>query len=130
MGSDLGATVVAICFPGHEVDAICQRCNWHDTFQVQERSPSDFGPEICWLLCCSRFHSSCRFFEFVLRLLCCYCYSQLCALFSAVDPVAVIALFGGTRFRADPVLVSLLDGECVLYDAAAIVIFHLLGKTH
>ena len=36
--------MVAICFPGHEVDAICQRCNWHDAFQVQERSPSDFGP--------------------------------------------------------------------------------------
>ena len=44
--------------------------------------------------------------------------------------MAVIALFEGTRFRADPVLVSLLDGECVLYDAAAIVLFHLLGETH
>ena len=50
------------------------------------------------------------------------------ALFSAVDPVAVIALFGNTRFRADPVLVSLLNGECVLYDAVAIVLFTSLEK--
>ena len=44
--------------------------------------------------------------------------------------MAVIALFEDTEFHADPVLVSLLDGECVLYDAAAIVLFHLLGVTH
>jgi sodium/hydrogen exchanger 8 len=50
----------------------------------------------------------------------CYLFG---ALISAVDPVAVIALFGGTRFRADPVLVSILGGESVLNDAVAIVLF-------
>ena len=34
----------------------------------------------------------------------------------------------GTRFRADPVLVSLLNGVSVLYDAAAIVLFTSLEK--
>jgi len=57
--------------------------------------------------------------------ICCYLFG---ALISAVDPVAVIALFGGTRFRADPVLVSLLNGESVLNDAVAIVLFTSLEK--
>ena len=35
---------------------------------------------------------------------------------------------GGTRFRADPVLVSLLNGVSVLYDAVAIVLFTSLEK--
>ena len=33
-----------------------------------------------------------------------------------------------SRFRADAVLVSLLNGECVLYDAVAIVLFTSLEK--
>ena len=57
--------------------------------------------------------------------ICCFLFG---ALISAVDPVAVIALFGGTRFRADPVLVSLLYGESVLYDAVATVLFTSLEK--
>mmetsp|Transcript_19881 Transcript_19881/g.53189 ORF Transcript_19881/g.53189 Transcript_19881/m.53189 type:complete len:535 (-) Transcript_19881:450-2054(-) len=57
--------------------------------------------------------------------ICCYLFG---ALISAVDPVAVIALFGGTRFRADPVLVSIVGGESVLNDAVAIVLFTSLEK--
>ena len=55
---------------------------------------------------------------------------SLGALISAVDPVAVIALFGGTRFRADPVLVSLLNGESVFVRRGGHRALHLLGETH
>merc|ERR550532_1818353 len=48
------------------------------------------------------------------------------ALISATDPVATIALFGGARFRADPVLQSLINGESVLNDAVAIALFSTL----
>lgn len=55
------------------------------------------------------------------------------ALISATDPVATIALFGGSRFRADPLLHSLINGESVLNDAVALVLFitlsHHLDKT-
>mmetsp|Transcript_33576 Transcript_33576/g.106542 ORF Transcript_33576/g.106542 Transcript_33576/m.106542 type:complete len:591 (+) Transcript_33576:69-1841(+) len=49
------------------------------------------------------------------------------ALISATDPVATIALFGGARFRADPLLHSLINGEAVLNDAVAIVLFSTLS---
>eukprot|EP00747_Dinoflagellata_sp_TGD_P021724 gnl/TRDRNA2_/TRDRNA2_128663_c0_seq3.p1 gnl/TRDRNA2_/TRDRNA2_128663_c0~~gnl/TRDRNA2_/TRDRNA2_128663_c0_seq3.p1 ORF type:complete len:638 (+),score=89.22 gnl/TRDRNA2_/TRDRNA2_128663_c0_seq3:126-1916(+) len=45
------------------------------------------------------------------------------ALISATDPVATIALFGSSRFRADPWLQSVINGESVLNDAVAIVLF-------
>lgn len=48
------------------------------------------------------------------------------ALISATDPVATIALFGGARFRTDPLLHSLINGEAVLNDAVAIVLFSTL----
>jgi len=50
------------------------------------------------------------------------------ALISATDPVATIALFGGARFRTDPLLHSLLNGEAVLNDAVAIVLFSTLAQ--
>lgn len=49
------------------------------------------------------------------------------ALISATDPVATIALFGGSRFRTDPLLHSLINGESVLNDAVAIVLFSTLS---
>ncbi|CAJ1364450.1 unnamed protein product [Effrenium voratum] len=49
-----------------------------------------------------------------------------CALISATDPVATIALFGSSRFRTDPLLHSLINGESVLNDAVAIVLFSTL----
>eukprot|EP00927_Polykrikos_kofoidii_P040757 TRINITY_DN34783_c0_g2_i1.p1 TRINITY_DN34783_c0_g2~~TRINITY_DN34783_c0_g2_i1.p1 ORF type:complete len:661 (-),score=106.13 TRINITY_DN34783_c0_g2_i1:67-2049(-) len=49
------------------------------------------------------------------------------ALISATDPVATIALFGSSRFRADPLLHSLVNGESVLNDAVAIVLFTTLS---
>jgi len=49
------------------------------------------------------------------------------ALISATDPVATIALFGGARFRTDPLLHSLINGEAVLNDAVAIVLFSTLS---
>lgn len=51
------------------------------------------------------------------------------ALISATDPVATIALFGGARFRADPLLHSLVNGESVLNDATAIVLFSTLSHS-
>lgn len=48
------------------------------------------------------------------------------ALISATDPVATIALFGSSRFRTDPLLHSLINGESVLNDAVAIVLFSTL----
>lgn len=45
------------------------------------------------------------------------------ALISATDPVATIALFGGSRYRTDPLLHSLVFGESILNDAVAIVLF-------
>lgn len=48
------------------------------------------------------------------------------ALISATDPVATIALFGGARFRADPLLSALINGESVLNDAVAIALFSTL----
>eukprot|EP00930_Biecheleria_cincta_P045577 TRINITY_DN31415_c0_g1_i1.p1 TRINITY_DN31415_c0_g1~~TRINITY_DN31415_c0_g1_i1.p1 ORF type:complete len:653 (-),score=89.53 TRINITY_DN31415_c0_g1_i1:28-1881(-) len=54
-------------------------------------------------------------------------YCQLFgALISATDPVATIALFGSSRFKADPLLHSLINGESVLNDAVAIVLFGTL----
>lgn len=50
------------------------------------------------------------------------------ALISATDPVATIALFGGSRFRTDPLLHSLVNGESVLNDAVAIVLFSTLSR--
>jgi len=49
------------------------------------------------------------------------------ALISATDPVATIALFGGSRFKADPLLHALVNGESVLNDAVAIVLFSTLS---
>lgn len=49
------------------------------------------------------------------------------ALISATDPVATIALFGGARFKADPLLHSLINGESVLNDAVALVLFVTLS---
>eukprot|EP00931_Biecheleriopsis_adriatica_P074503 TRINITY_DN48541_c0_g1_i1.p1 TRINITY_DN48541_c0_g1~~TRINITY_DN48541_c0_g1_i1.p1 ORF type:complete len:606 (-),score=94.98 TRINITY_DN48541_c0_g1_i1:14-1831(-) len=49
------------------------------------------------------------------------------ALISATDPVATIALFGSSRFRADPLLHALVNGESVLNDAVAIVLFATLS---
>ena len=61
--------------------------------------------------------------SFVLRLLCCCCFSVLSALFLG------LAQFSRTqRFRADPVLVSLLNGESVLYYAVVILLFTSLEK--
>ena len=59
--------------------------------------------------------------SFVLRVLCCCCFSVLFALFRWYWPS-----LEGTRFRADPVLVSLLYGDSVLYYAVAIVLFTTL----
>jgi len=55
----------------------------------------------------------------------CYLFG---ALISATDPVATIALFAGSRFRTDPLLVSLINGESVLNDAVAIVLFSALEQ--
>mmetsp|Transcript_108805 Transcript_108805/g.307671 ORF Transcript_108805/g.307671 Transcript_108805/m.307671 type:complete len:588 (-) Transcript_108805:12-1775(-) len=49
------------------------------------------------------------------------------ALISATDPVATIALFGGARYRTDPLLHSLINGEAVLNDAVAIVLFSAIS---
>eukprot|EP00442_Polarella_glacialis_P045945 CAMPEP_0115094614 /NCGR_PEP_ID=MMETSP0227-20121206/28471_1 /TAXON_ID=89957 /ORGANISM="Polarella glacialis, Strain CCMP 1383" /LENGTH=625 /DNA_ID=CAMNT_0002487667 /DNA_START=28 /DNA_END=1908 /DNA_ORIENTATION=- len=49
------------------------------------------------------------------------------ALISATDPVATIALFGSSRFRTDPLLHALINGESVLNDAVAIVLFTTLS---
>eukprot|EP00928_Gymnodinium_smaydae_P050298 TRINITY_DN3386_c0_g1_i3.p1 TRINITY_DN3386_c0_g1~~TRINITY_DN3386_c0_g1_i3.p1 ORF type:complete len:683 (-),score=127.96 TRINITY_DN3386_c0_g1_i3:242-2209(-) len=49
------------------------------------------------------------------------------ALISATDPVATIALFGSQRFRTDPLLHALVNGESVLNDAVAIVLFSTLS---
>jgi sodium/hydrogen exchanger 8 len=49
------------------------------------------------------------------------------ALISATDPVATMALFSSTRFRADPLLHSLMNGESVLNDAVALVLFITLS---
>lgn len=49
------------------------------------------------------------------------------ALISATDPVATIALFGSSRFRANPFLHSLINGEAVLNDAVAIVLFSTIS---
>eukprot|EP00933_Yihiella_yeosuensis_P030012 TRINITY_DN23693_c0_g1_i1.p1 TRINITY_DN23693_c0_g1~~TRINITY_DN23693_c0_g1_i1.p1 ORF type:complete len:610 (-),score=86.06 TRINITY_DN23693_c0_g1_i1:226-2055(-) len=49
------------------------------------------------------------------------------ALISATDPVATIALFGSSRFRTDPLLHALINGESVLNDAVAIVLFATLS---
>jgi len=54
-----------------------------------------------------------------------YCH-MFGALISATDPVATIALFGSSRFRTDPLLHSLINGESVLNDAVAIVLFSTL----
>ena len=66
------------------------------------------------------------FFFSSLSFVCC----DVMLLFGAVCSVSlVLAQFGRTqRFRADPVLVSLLNGESVLYDAVAIVLFTSLEK--
>lgn len=54
----------------------------------------------------------------------------LCHLFgsliSATDPVATIALFGGSRFKADKTLHALVNGESLLNDAVAIALFTTL----
>lgn len=61
----------------------------------------------------------------------CYMFG---ALISATDPVATIALFGGSRFNTDPLLHALINGESVLNDAVAVVLFstisHLFGQSH
>lgn len=43
-------------------------------------------------------------------------------------PKATIALFGGARFRTDPLLHSLINGESVLNDAVAIALFATLSR--
>jgi len=47
---------------------------------------------------------------------------------SATDPVATISLFGSARFRSDPLLHSIINGESVLNDAVAIVLFGTLSR--
>eukprot|EP00929_Paragymnodinium_shiwhaense_P042859 TRINITY_DN22111_c0_g1_i1.p1 TRINITY_DN22111_c0_g1~~TRINITY_DN22111_c0_g1_i1.p1 ORF type:complete len:706 (-),score=106.85 TRINITY_DN22111_c0_g1_i1:153-2270(-) len=49
------------------------------------------------------------------------------ALISATDPVATMSLFSGARFKADPLLHALVNGESVLNDAVAIVLFSTLS---
>ena len=56
--------------------------------------------------------------SFVLRVLCCCCFSVLFACFVGTGPVWKVL-----GFRADPVLVSFLYGDSVLYYAVAIVLF-------
>ena len=71
--------------------------------------------EVCWWLRCSRFLFLVGFASFILRLLCC------CSVLGSRS-------YGSRGFRADAVLVSLLNGECVLCDAVAIVLFTSLEK--
>jgi len=59
------------------------------------------------------------------RGVCCHLFG---ALISATDPVATMALLGGTRIRADPLVKSLINGESVLNDAVAIVLFKSLRE--
>ena len=120
-----------------------QRCPWRHYRQARHEVHTRFAcrcpweVRICWLLFCSRFSN----LSFTVMLL----LFVLCVLFSAVYPVAVIALFGGdysvlslrltlslggTRSRADPVLVSLLNGESVFVRRRGHRALHLLGETH
>mmetsp|Transcript_45389 Transcript_45389/g.82953 ORF Transcript_45389/g.82953 Transcript_45389/m.82953 type:complete len:598 (+) Transcript_45389:99-1892(+) len=59
------------------------------------------------------------------RGVCCHLFG---ALISATDPVATMALLGGGRLRADPLVKSLINGESVLNDAVAIVLFKSLWE--
>lgn len=49
------------------------------------------------------------------------------ALISATDPVAILALLRNSRMRCDPLLHSLINGESVLNDAVALVLFVTLS---